>query len=390
MSSIYERYYTARMPAKQVLIQQENEVYATIRFSAGSCVDGVFAPEGFDARQIVGACREGGLKGVILVCKLPDGFCLWPSTVTEYNTKNAPCGDVVRAFSEACAEMDMKFGVSLPHEDVRDPREYRKQLREVLSQYGPMFEVQFSEAEADKSDFSWDPVYGIVRQMQPDAVISGGPDRRRCNCRQGILPDDSTIRYTPVLLLPGHERPKSQAALNKYLLYGRLCGGMYFVQAECEYPLTTPEKMREAYLHTVGNGGVLNIQITLDNRGLVSKKDQAHLRAFSAERNVLFSQPVLTWLVSDGEQILVTRKKPFNLIEFAEDVSMGERVKFWKVEAKEPDGSWRVLTEGRIVGFRRLRLLETPCNAVMLRITLTGGNADFRTWMVPQGDTENE
>ena len=36
-------------------------------------------PSAFDAGQIVNACRAGGLKGLVVVAKHHDGFCLWPT-----------------------------------------------------------------------------------------------------------------------------------------------------------------------------------------------------------------------------------------------------------------------------------------------------------------------
>ena len=42
-------------------------------------------PDKFDADQIVGACKAGGIGGLIIVAKHHDGFCLWPTKTTEHN-----------------------------------------------------------------------------------------------------------------------------------------------------------------------------------------------------------------------------------------------------------------------------------------------------------------
>ena len=47
-------------------------------------------PAKFDADQIVGACKAGGLGGLIIVAKHHDGFCLWPTKTTEHNITKTP------------------------------------------------------------------------------------------------------------------------------------------------------------------------------------------------------------------------------------------------------------------------------------------------------------
>ena len=50
-------------------------------------------PAKFDADQIVGACKAGGLGGLIVVAKHHDGFCLWPTKTTDHNISKSPVRD---------------------------------------------------------------------------------------------------------------------------------------------------------------------------------------------------------------------------------------------------------------------------------------------------------
>ena len=46
-----------------------------------------FNPTDFSADQIVGACRDGGIQGLVVVAKHHDGFCLWPTKTNGLKTR---------------------------------------------------------------------------------------------------------------------------------------------------------------------------------------------------------------------------------------------------------------------------------------------------------------
>ncbi len=93
------------------------------------------------------------MRGVILTCKHHDGFCLWPTATTPHSVRNSRWqqgkGDVVRDISEAARRSGLKFGIYLSPWDRNNAEYgrpeyvtiYRRQLRELLTRYGPVFEV---------------------------------------------------------------------------------------------------------------------------------------------------------------------------------------------------------------------------------------------------------
>ena len=113
------------LPAERQLQWQELEMISIVHFGLNTFTDKewgygdvdpkVFDPVDFNPEQIVSAAKSAGIKGLILVAKHHDGFCLWPTKTTDYNITQSPWeegkGDMVKAFEEACKEQGIKFGL---------------------------------------------------------------------------------------------------------------------------------------------------------------------------------------------------------------------------------------------------------------------------------------
>src|SRR5690606_13285638 len=198
------------LPSERQLAWQELEYYAFFHFNMNTFTDmewglggedpSVFNPTELDVNQWVKTVKQAGMKGVIITAKHHDGFCLWPTETTEHSIKNAPYkdgkGDLVKELAEASKAHGLKFGVYLSPWD-RNSEFYgtdtyvdifHDQLRELLTNYGPIFEVWFDGANGgtgyygganekreidNKTYYQWDKTIEIVRELQPDAVIFG-------------------------------------------------------------------------------------------------------------------------------------------------------------------------------------------------------------------------
>jgi len=153
-----------------------------------------FNPTNFDADAWVNTAQEAGMKYVVLTTKHHDGFCLWPSDLTDYDIAATPFArDVVGELAAACRRHGVKFGTYYSvcdwwHPDFpkggpggrtektnavlsRYVQYYRGQLRELVTRYGPLVTMWFDMPQiigpADGL-----PTVAMLRELQPDILIN--------------------------------------------------------------------------------------------------------------------------------------------------------------------------------------------------------------------------
>lgn len=160
-------------PAPRQITWQQWETTAFLHFTVNTYTDKewgdgtespqIFNPTEFDAKKIVATLKAAGFKLAILTAKHHDGFCLWQTAQTEHSVKNSPYkggkGDIVGEMAAACKEAGLKFGVYLSPWDRHEPSYgtpqyndfYKKQLRELLTNYGEISEVWFDGAKGENA-----------------------------------------------------------------------------------------------------------------------------------------------------------------------------------------------------------------------------------------------
>jgi alpha-L-fucosidase len=393
----------------------------------------MFAPTEFDAAQIVADAQRGGMHGLILTAKHHDGFCLWPSRYTQHSVASSAWrngqGDVVGEIAAACAAAGLRFGVYLSpwdrnHAEYGRPAYltyYRNQLRELLTQYGPIFEVWFDGANGGdgfyggarehrtidaQTYYGWDETIALVRELQPEACIfsDAGPDVRWVGNEQGIAGEPCWATIDAAGLYPGYAEP---ARLNS----GQR-GGAEWLPAECDVSIRpgwfyhaheddkvrSPENLLDVYLKSVGRGANLLVNLPLDRRGLVHPIDAAALAGFAALRARLTAVPLtghiepapaqrlpaaVVWMPAAAEltptvTLRLAAAAKVGVVDIGEAIAYGQRIWGWEL-AVDRAGVWETVAAGESIGYRRLVVVGgAPVTAVRLRITAAGAPAVLR------------
>lgn len=298
----------------------------------------IFNPEKLDANQWVRIMKAAGFKQVILTAKHHDGFCLWPTKLTNHSVKSSPWkngkGDVVKEVAAACKRYNMGFGVYLSpwdrnHKDYGDTEKYNTfflgQLRELLSNYGKIDEVWFDGANGTGPNgkrpvYDFNKWYELIRKLQPSATIAVmGPDVRWVGTESGygrltewsVLPADENMleaiaadSQKEAIFAPSGDKMNEDLGSKEKIVKAK---GLvwypaetdvsiregWFYHPEQDLQVKTPEKLMDIYFASVGRNSVLLLNVPPDRNGLISKADENVLKDWSFQRNELFAQNIV-------------------------------------------------------------------------------------------------
>jgi alpha-L-fucosidase len=389
-------------PSEAQVRWSELEFYNFLHFTVNTFTDrewgngdedpAIFNPTAFDADAICEVLKTAGSRGVILTCKHHDGFCLWPTKTTDHCIRFSPYrngkGDIVKELSKAARRQGLKFGVYLSPWDRNQaaygqPRYidiYRAQLRELLTNYGELFEIWHDGAnggsgyyggarETRKIDkahyYDWANTWALERELQPGAVRFSdvGPDVRWVGNEKGIAGETCWQTFTPVSQSGGPAVPGD--VIEKESNSGTH-NGKYWMPAECDVSIRpgwfwheaenakvkTPRELFDLYCVSTGRGASFLLNVPPDRRGLIHETDAAVLRQFGKLRSAAFA----TDLAKTAE-IKASNVRGKNPAYAAENLTDGNRESYW---ASDDDVSTPevTLTFARPVSFNLIRLRE--------------------------------
>ncbi|MBQ8888821.1 MAG: alpha-L-fucosidase [Bacteroidaceae bacterium] len=150
-----------------------------------------FDPVKFNADEIVALAKEAGMRSIVITTKHHDGFCMFKTATTEYNSVDATPSkrDYVKELSDACRRGGINFAIyfslidwNFPHAypisshncDFITPQHHeftKTQVTELLTNYGPVSELWF-DMGSNRPEQSKE-LYELVHKLQPNCMVSG-------------------------------------------------------------------------------------------------------------------------------------------------------------------------------------------------------------------------
>lgn len=382
----------------------------------------LFNPTDLDCAQWVKTAKDCGFKGILLTAKHHDGYCLWQTETTSHAVTHSDWkggkGDVVKELSEACKAGGIKMGIYCSPWDRSqsnydsDPLAYSKlyhqQLNELLSNYGPVYEMWFDGNKAKVAD--WANIIAIVRKLQPDATIKQGPmltpireDVRWVGNEQACCP----ITNWSVVPAPGTPLP---VGMDKPIWFPLECDTMMIGNWFWNTENTEPKDMATLmnfYYTSVGRNSILLLNVAPDRRGQFSDASVKRLHEFHDAITKIFGTDFAAgmkatatnvrggdakfgpdkaldgdkktyWATDDAVksaalEVDLGGEKEFNVVRTEEAIELGQRVSAYKVEALV-GGDWKEIDKGTTIGHRKLDRIPTV-KASKVRLTIVSALA---------------
>lgn len=368
-----------------------------------------------DCDQWVKAMHSAGMRGMVVVCKHHDGFCLWPTKSTDFNVRNgagvSPQVDIPLMVSEACKRYGMKFGVYVSPWDASNPHygtdKYvtdvlLKQITELCTNYGKLFEIWFDGANGGNGYYGgdsitrktidkrvyydWENIADSIHKMQPGCVV-WGREFRWCGNEDGysgktcwsnfnqeeiyietknnsgmedgllFLPSEVDVRTTSKWFWTEDE--KSKTAEQLYRIYLESVGRNATLIMNC-----APDKygkMPDDIVENLGKLGVL-LKQRLGNdiaKGKLVVADKVRKGQLFDASNITDDNKDTYWATDDCDNsgsfvIDLGEVRNIHYVMLQEYIRLGQRVRSFTIETSNDNITWQMFAAGTTIGYKRI------------------------------------
>jgi alpha-L-fucosidase len=178
--------------------------FADLDWAGGYEDPALFNPAKLDCGQWADAAKEAGMTYLVLTVKHTEGIALYHSAWTTHditlfkNFRNGK-GDIVREFVDACRARGLRVGLyycfpgdysdeahrnappagmpnlhGMPPEAAGDYAGFiRKQLAELLTNYGPINLLWIDGFDNKYTGKQWPQILAFIRSLQPNCIVLG-------------------------------------------------------------------------------------------------------------------------------------------------------------------------------------------------------------------------
>jgi alpha-L-fucosidase len=275
-------------------------------------------------------------------------------------------------------------------------RVFKDQWREILSQYGEVFESWLDGANDNKKRMVYDfqGFFGTIKSAQPNTVIfsDAGPDIRWVGNEKDFAGETNWSLRDNEGSFPGFADEKALNVGDE--------NGTVWLPAECDVSirpgwfyhagedekLKTVEQLMRIYHGSVGRNANLLLNIGVDRRGLVNENDERRLIEFKHARDQAFNNNLARgkasatnvrgrdarfgpekaidgnsntyWAVDDGVEaasleIDFGREIEFNTFLAQENIALGQRVRKFSLQAWN-GAAWKTIAQQTTIGHKRI------------------------------------
>ena len=370
----------------------------------------IFNPKKLDTDQWILAAKAAGCKFAILTATHETGFGLWQSDVNPYCLKAVKWqdgkGDIVRDFVNSCRKHGIQPGIYVgirwnsflgihnfkvagdgdfsANRQKWYKRYCEKMVEELCSKYGDLFMIWF-DGGADDPCKDGPDVEPIVNRLQPNCLFYHNVNR--ADLRWGGS-ETGTVGYPCWSTFPypfSHSNATDPFKDHNELLKHGEPEGKYWVPAMADFPLrnangrhewfwepddeqnlTSLPELMDIYEKSVGRNATLIIGLTPDTEGLIPEGDVRRLKEWGEEISHRYNKPLNGPKRDSGFTLDFPRTQRVNACIIQEDITQGERIRKYRIEAMTDD-QWQTICEGESIGHKRIeRFDDVETNSLRL------------------------
>jgi alpha-L-fucosidase len=267
---------------------------------------GTFNPERYQPEKWAALAKLAGFEYVTFTTKHHAGFCMWDTATTPFSVTQTPYGkDITRQLVDAFRKQGIAIGFyfspddfywlhqhgitinrhvkGVYPQDIPELMDYTKrQLKELLTNYGPIDYFFFDGPAEQLVDYAW--------SLQPNLVIT-----------RGVM--ETPEQYTPGIALPGAWE-------------GNLTMGTEWPWKPTNEIYKSGTELIEVLIETRAKGGNLLLNIGPKPDGEIAIEQESRLREIALWNfvNGESIKNVRPWVITNENNIWFTRHKDSNTV----------------------------------------------------------------------------